>query len=397
MRLVHLSDLHLGYRQYQRLTPGGLNQREADVAATFRTAIDRVIALRPDAVVVAGDVFHSVRPTNQAIISAFLQFARLRAELPDAAIVIVAGNHDVPRTTETGGILRLLAQTGVDVVDSEAKRLSYEHLGLSVLAVPGGPGQKPAFTVDPSAKYNVLVLHGVVPGIVPQLPGYEPINQYQRSELTASPWTYIAMGDYHVYQEVAPHVYYSGSLEYTSLNPWRDVDLESERRLDERGKGFIERNLETGDHRFHVVPAARKLIDLPVIQGKNLTAADVDARIRETVDRVKGGIDDQVVRLVIRDVSRQVARDLDHKTIRDYKRRALNFHLDVRRPDLFRHTSSGGAPGRRVELKEVVAEKLRTRPLDADVDREALVARAVGYIDEAQSVASAAPSLVAEA
>src|SRR3569833_162879 len=107
MRLVHLSDLHLGYRQYQRLTPGGLNQREADVAATFRTAIDRVIALRPDAVVVAGDVFHSVRPTNQAIISAFLQFARLRAELPDAAIVVVAGNHDVPRTTETGGILRL--------------------------------------------------------------------------------------------------------------------------------------------------------------------------------------------------------------------------------------------------------------------------------------------------
>ena len=34
MRLVHLSDLHLGYRQYQRLTPGGINQREADVAAT---------------------------------------------------------------------------------------------------------------------------------------------------------------------------------------------------------------------------------------------------------------------------------------------------------------------------------------------------------------------------
>ena len=66
MRLVHLSDLHLGYRQYQRLTPGGVNQREADVAATFRTAIDRVIALEPDVIVFAGDIFHAVRPPNAA-------------------------------------------------------------------------------------------------------------------------------------------------------------------------------------------------------------------------------------------------------------------------------------------------------------------------------------------
>src|SRR3954470_793131 len=101
MRLVHLSDLHLGYRQYQRLTPGGINQREADVAATFRTAIDRIIALRPSAVVIAGDIFHSVRPTNQAILWAFLQFSRLRQALPDAAIVLVAGNHDIPRLAET--------------------------------------------------------------------------------------------------------------------------------------------------------------------------------------------------------------------------------------------------------------------------------------------------------
>ncbi len=73
MRLVHLSDLHLGFRQYQRLTPTGVNQREADVAVTFRTVIDRVIALKPDLVIVAGDVFHTVRPTNQAILHAFLQ------------------------------------------------------------------------------------------------------------------------------------------------------------------------------------------------------------------------------------------------------------------------------------------------------------------------------------
>ena len=120
MRLVHLSDLHLGYRQYQRLTPGGINQREADVASTFRTAIDRMIELSPDVVLVAGDMFHTVRPTNQAILHAFVQFSRLVQSLPNAEIVLVAGNHDSPRSTETGGILQLFAQLGLQVVDREA-------------------------------------------------------------------------------------------------------------------------------------------------------------------------------------------------------------------------------------------------------------------------------------
>lgn len=397
MRLVHLSDLHLGYRQYQRLTPGGINQREADVAATFRTAVDRIIALRPDAVVVAGDIFHSVRPTNQAILWAFLQFSRLRQSLGDAAIVLVAGNHDTPRLAETGGILQLFAQLGLDVVDREPKRLSFPRQDLSVLAIPGGSGVlKPALTCDTSARYNVLVVHGRVPGAIPELPGYEGASvEYTKAELGSAPWDYVALGDYHVHQEVGRNAYYSGSIEYTSLNPWRD--LEEERDGGVKGKGFVERDLATGTHTFHHVPCARQLLDLAPIQGRGLGPADLDERIRAAVDGVKGGIDDKVVRLIVRDVSRQVARELDHKAIREYKRRALNFHLDVRRPELFRRESVGGAPGRRVELKEIVAEKLRARPLDADIDRESLVTRAVGYIDEAQSAAAAAPSMLAEA
>ena len=40
MKLAHLADPHLGIRQYHRLTSGGINQREADVAQAFRLAID---------------------------------------------------------------------------------------------------------------------------------------------------------------------------------------------------------------------------------------------------------------------------------------------------------------------------------------------------------------------
>ena len=96
VKLAHIADPHLGIRQYHRQTPAGINQREADVASAFRAAVDGVIAARPDAVVIAGDLFHSVRPTNAAIVFAFRQFQRLREALPDAPIVLIAGNHDTP-------------------------------------------------------------------------------------------------------------------------------------------------------------------------------------------------------------------------------------------------------------------------------------------------------------
>jgi hypothetical protein len=78
--------------------------------------------------------------------------------------------------------------------------------------------------------------------------------------------------------------------------------------------------------------------------------------------------------------------------IRDYKRRALNFQLDLLRPEATR-THASGAPGRRPSLNELVREKLLARPLDADIDRGALVDRAMKYLDEAQAVAPTAAVL----
>ena len=111
------------------------------------------------------------------------------------------------------------------------------------------------------------------------------------------------------------------------------------------------------------------------------------------MESVRGGIDDKIVRLMIRDLPRHIGRELDHKAIRDYKRRALNFHLDLRRPDTLR-LHAAGSPGRRPSLNEIVREKLMARPLDADVDRVVLVERAMTYLDEAQLVAQAPPMLL---
>src|SRR5258706_9991591 len=128
MKVAHLADLHLGFRQFDRLTPRGTNQREADVADAFRRAVDDLLEQQPDLILIAGDVFHSVRPTNAAILFFFQQLQRVHGALPDTPIVMIAGNHDTPRSTETGTILRLYEALGVEVVVDTARRLTFPKL-----------------------------------------------------------------------------------------------------------------------------------------------------------------------------------------------------------------------------------------------------------------------------
>jgi DNA repair exonuclease SbcCD nuclease subunit len=64
MRLVHLADLHLGFRQYQRLTVAGINQREADVAATLQRAALQIVDVAPELIVIGGDVFEPGHPAR---------------------------------------------------------------------------------------------------------------------------------------------------------------------------------------------------------------------------------------------------------------------------------------------------------------------------------------------
>ena len=122
MKLAHLADLHLGFRQYDRQTARGGNQREVDVADAFRRAVDDLVAQRPDLILLAGDIFHSVRPTNPAILFLFRELQRVRVALPETPVVLIAGNHDTPRSVETGTILRLYEALGVEVVIERARR-----------------------------------------------------------------------------------------------------------------------------------------------------------------------------------------------------------------------------------------------------------------------------------
>jgi DNA repair protein SbcD/Mre11 len=391
LRLVHLADLHLGYRQYQRLTPTGINQREADVARTFEHAIDRIIELAPEVVVIAGDVFHSVRPSNPAILQAFIHFSRLKQALPDAAVVMIAGNHDIPRSAETGSILQLysdLSTIGIEVADREARRISFPRYDLSILAVPDTVGQRPKFDPDPGFKYNVLLMHAEIAGVLP-MTGASPERAsliVPVADLEARMWSYIALGHYHVTREIAPNAWYAGSTDYTSTNIWGE--LNEERISGYTGKGFIEWHFETATAQRRELHRSREFIDLPPISGEGLAVTDIDEQIRQHIESYPGSIDDRVVRLRLHDMPRHVARELDQKAIREYKTRALNFNLDIRPPE-FTERSASGAPGRRPSLRDSLTERLATCLLPGDIDRTKLIALGLRYLDEAETASSA--------
>ena len=102
---VHAADLHLGYAQY------GLEVRRQDFDDAFSELVDKTIALKPDFMIIAGDLFHHARPSNATLENSVKSFKRLK----DAGIAVltVDGSHDCAPNTITGTILYPLDSAGL--------------------------------------------------------------------------------------------------------------------------------------------------------------------------------------------------------------------------------------------------------------------------------------------
>ena len=389
MKLAHLADLHLGFRQFDRQTPKGINQREADIAEVFRRAVDDLLEQKPQLIVIAGDLFHSVRPTNAAIMFCFRQLHRLRAALPETLVVVIAGEHDTPRSTETGAILRLYEALGVEVAVEEARRIVFPKLDGAVLAVPHQAlvrADRPALRPELGGPtLNVLLTHGVHGGLGEARGTMEYGGAALSREILApEKWDYIALGHYHTAQPVATNAWYSGSLEYLPPNPWGQLQDEAELKKPKRGgagKGYLLIELPGARVTFRPIAPVRRHIDLPFIQGAGLNAKALDEQIAQRIAAAK--IDDQIVRLLVWDVDRATARDLDHAAIRAHKARALNFQLDLRRPEAQRAQGVSGPGVRHQTLTETVRDFLGRRPLDAELNRDTFVKLGVDYLEAA--------------
>lgn len=378
MKIAHLADLHLGYRAYHRVNSRGVNQREADVAEAFRRAVARVVDHRPDLVLVAGDVFHTVRPSNTAIAEAFRQFSVLSERLPDTPVVMIAGNHDSPRSADTGNILSLFREIpNVHVVFEECRPVKLPAVETTVLCMPHvslAVDHETVMEPDPAAKHNVLLLHGEItdkngePRYRSEFGG----AQVPETAIKANRWTYVALGHHHEAEPLARNSWYAGGIERTSAFIWQE----------RRPKGFLLHDTETGNT-DHVAVDTREILDLPKIEGKGLSATEVDEGIRTRVEKIEGGVRGKIVRLVVFDVPRQVVRELDHRRIREWKAEALHFHLDARPPQS-RPRVTSGAPARRLTLREQVESWMeRWTPTREGVTKERLKEMGGEYVERA--------------
>lgn len=387
MRIAHLADLHLGYRAYHRQTPEGVNVREADVSRAFHQAIDKVIALEPDLVLVAGDIFHVIRPANAVIADAFRQFARLREGIRRAPIVLLGGNHESPKMADTGNILDLLKEIpGVFPVTRRSQQLIFEDLGVAILCVPHNTlahGLRTALEPDPEAKINILMLHGTVGGRVAK-EKIRYLSEYGGETIedrTIGPdrWDYVALGHYHIATELAPNMWYSGAIERTSTNIWAETGP----------KGFLLYDTDERRAEFHEVDT-RPMLDLPSIDAAGLSAEAIDLAIAERVESAPGGIEGKLVRLIVHNVPRHIARELDHRRIREYRAHALHFRLDLRRPTEQRNKAAD--MNDTVVVRRTLEEEIewfltnRWRPTNSGIRKETLVELARSFLGATQEV-----------
>ncbi len=366
MRIVHLSDTHLGRRELHQTDAEGRNVREQDGYEAFARAIDKVLELEPAAVVHSGDLFHGYHPAAAALGVALDQIARLRAA--GIGFLVIAGNHSTPRGRAITHPFALLERFGVDAVHGQPREL---RLGdLCITAIPHShdheelAGWVAGAEPDPKARFNVLAAHIGLEGLArigagepgaPELPG-------EILESVAG-FDYIALGHLHQFDRPRINAVYAGSLERLS---WADrasrkgiveVDLAAK----PLGKGFLQMHELEGRTRRR----------LPATDGRGST--DLTKAICRLA-RGKG-LDGAIVRAPIVNVTFEQFGAVDRRKVGEAFARCLHFELE---PEFVESGSGAPRPAAPAELRDFLSQRV-----PAGVEPEVFVSRGATYMTRA--------------
>ena len=283
MKLIHLSDLHLGKRV------GEVSMLE-DQAYILDRVLDIVDGAGPDALLIAGDVYDKSVPSAEAV-TLFDDFlCRLaRRKLP---VLVISGNHDSPERLAFGS--RLMEGAGVylsPVYDGNVKpiTLTDEHGPVDFWLLPF---LKPAhlrrfypeetidsytdavgaaiahMNIDPSRR-NVLLCHQFVTGAATCESEELIVGGTDNVDAAVfDGFDYVALGHLHGPQNVgSSRIRYCGTplkYSFSETSQYKSVTVA------ELG--------EKGDLTLHTVPLTPRH-DMRVIQGTfaQLTAENSDA------------------------------------------------------------------------------------------------------------------------
>lgn len=277
-RLLHVSDTHLGRRQYKS------DIRRDDFAAAFDAAIDIAIDEDIDAVVHTGDLFDSPRPNTRAISQAVNTLRRLNdAGIPFLGIV---GNHErklqeqwLTIFAEFDQVHRLsqdepfvvnnsVAVYGIDAVRNQ----HWETMDFN-LADPPEDGMP-----------MLLCMHELFEGLVPPQQADRSFDDvFERLNHTPDA---IALGDYHAPAEDTHDgvpVFYAGATERTSA-----TDNDPTVRIITVEDGNLTTSVKPIDsEQDDGTPIPRPFRTVEIDLTSQTTRSDITSRIREVPDEVR--------------------------------------------------------------------------------------------------------------
>jgi DNA repair exonuclease SbcCD nuclease subunit len=317
MKICHLADTHLGAGgNHPKRDSSGLTLRQEDIIDAFVGAIGRIIEIRPDVCIHAGDLFDNVRPINKIIAIAGLQLHRL-AELHGVPTVIISGNHDTPKQPHIGAALDIFRQIDNLYVSAGVGLEIFEIGNCKFFALPHclttelQKEELKKCVPDSAARHNILIVHGVASGMpefsMADLGEQElPVEVFKRFE-------YGAMGHYHNYTQVAPRAFYAGSTERLS---------QAERGV---AKGFIEVDLEPFSVKFHEVPS-REMVEIETIDAAGKRGDELVSIIRQKLDEVDAS--DKIVRVNVEKISSETMKTIPAEILAELKQKS--FALNIR-------------------------------------------------------------------
>jgi len=354
---VHAADLHLGYSQY------GLEARREDFDRAFQELVDKTIELKPDFMIIAGDLFNNPRPSNTTLENAIKNFSRLReAGIP---VLTVDGSHDSAPNIVTGTILNPLDSAGLiyhlpkrDGACWRKEECCYVYGVPSFRTKRKTEELLPAFmeknkpTPDP-ALFNIFVFHGAldIPSLKP------PYMEAEISpELIPEGFNYYAAGHIHKpYKEEFKKglLVYSGSIETVNYDEVKNEKGFYYVRVDENGnvnpqfiklestrKFLVLEQDFTGMTPSKITELAVQLVKgadepgvviIPVLKGTlpvEASRAAVDiAKVRNAAE--KALIVHPVVLLRESGVSEEVVRSIFESEFKDLKTKAFEYFLQI--------------------------------------------------------------------
>lgn len=365
MRIVHLSDTHLGLRELHHTDAEGRNVREQDVYGVFARAIDKALELKPTAVVHSGDLFHGHHPAAAALGVALDQIERLR----EAGIefVVIAGNHSTPRGRAIAHPFSLLERFGIDAVHGQPRQLRFGELGVTAVPHSHDPeemaGWIAAADPDPEARFNVLVAHVGLVGLS-RVGAGEPGASELPGEILESvaSFDYIALGHLHQFDRPRVNAVYAGSPEPLS---WADRAPR---------KGIVEVDLSAD-------PLDKSFVKLHELEGRpRKRLATVDGSSGDLTKKIarlaKGkGLEGAIVKVPIANVSFERFGAVDRRKVGDAFAHCLHFELE---PEIVESSSGVPQPAAPAELRDFLAKRV-----PAGVESEAFIARGESYLTRA--------------